>query len=67
MTHWPEDPVFSISFSQKAEMMPSALAEATAAIGALQGSLRAVHLAAHLETRALLTPQQIVRYQHLRG
>jgi hypothetical protein len=45
----------------------AALAEATAAIAALQGRLRAVHLAAHLETRAVLTAAQIVRYDALRG
>jgi hypothetical protein len=39
----------------------------TAAIAELQGKLRAVHLAAHLETRALLTPDQIARYDALRG
>jgi hypothetical protein len=43
------------------------LADATAAIGALQGRLRAVHLVAHLETRAVLTPAQIARYDTLRG
>ncbi len=44
-----------------------ALAAATAAIGALQGRLRAVHLVAHLETRSVLTPVQIARYDALRG
>jgi Spy/CpxP family protein refolding chaperone len=39
----------------------------TAAIGILQGRLRSVHLAAHLETRALLNPDQIALYQQLRG
>jgi hypothetical protein len=39
----------------------------TAAIAELQGKLRAVHLAAHLETRALLTPDQIARYDALSG
>lgn len=43
------------------------LTAATAAIGEVQGRLRAVHLAAHLETRALLNPDQIGRYQRLRG
>lgn len=31
------------------------------------GRLRAVHLAAHLSTRALLSPEQIALYQQLRG
>jgi hypothetical protein len=40
---------------------------ATGAIAELQGRLRAVHLSAHLETRALLNPDQIARYEQLRG
>lgn len=43
------------------------LAAMTAEIAALSGQLRAVHLAAHLETRDLLTPVQIARYDALRG
>jgi hypothetical protein len=43
------------------------LADATAAIAAVQGRLRAAHLAAHLETRAVLTPQQVALYDRLRG
>jgi hypothetical protein len=43
------------------------LAASTAAISDLQGKLRAVHLAAHLETRAVLTADQIARYDMLRG
>lgn len=39
----------------------------TATIGALQALLRATHLAAHLETKAVLDPDQIARYQQLRG
>ena len=39
----------------------------TAAIGALQGRLRSVHLAAHLETRDVLTPEQLTGYRQLRG
>jgi len=44
-----------------------ALKAETAVIGELRGRLRAVHLAAHLETRALLTAEQIGLYQQLRG
>ena len=51
----------------KGDISPDRLAAATAAIGELQGRLRTVHLAAHLETRALLNPDQIARYQQLRG
>jgi LTXXQ motif family protein len=43
------------------------LAAATAAIARLQGELRRVHLAAHLETRALLTVAQVEGYDTARG
>lgn len=36
-------------------------------IGRLQGRLRAVHLATHLETRAVLSEAQVARYDELRG
>ncbi len=39
----------------------------TVAIGELQGRLRAVHLTAHIATRAVLTPDQIAKYDVLRG
>jgi Spy/CpxP family protein refolding chaperone len=44
-----------------------ALKAATDAIAALMGRLRAVHLAAHLETAPLLTPAQLAQYAALRG
>ena len=53
-------------FASKAVTVEQLKAE-TATIGELQGRLRAVHLTAHVEMRALLTPEQIVRYQELRG
>jgi Spy/CpxP family protein refolding chaperone len=37
------------------------------AIAVLQGELRAVHLDAHLIQRSLLTPEQIARYNAVRG
>jgi LTXXQ motif family protein len=43
------------------------LAAATAALAELQGRLRAMHLSAHLETRALLDRDQLARYEHLHG
>ena len=46
----------------KREITPARLTAETAAIAELQGPLRSVHLAAHLETRALLNPDQIARY-----
>ena len=51
----------------KGDITPDRLAAATAAIAELEGRLRAVHLSAHLETRALLNPDQIARYKQLRG
>ena len=51
----------------KGEITQDRLAAATAAIAELQGRLRAVHLSAHLETRALLNADQIARYEQLRG
>lgn len=41
--------------------------EATREIARLQGELRATHLLAHVETRAVLTPHQVVTYDRLRG
>jgi hypothetical protein len=51
----------------KGIITPDRLAAATAAITKLQGRLRSVHLAVHLETRALLNADQLARYQQLRG
>ena len=52
---------------QKGEITPDRLAQETAAIGDLQGRLRDVHLSAHLETKALLSADQIALYKQLRG
>ena len=43
------------------------LASETEAIGTLQGRLRSIHLAAHIEARRVLTPEQASRYSELRG
>lgn len=43
------------------------LASSLAHIGRLQAQLRQVHLEAHLEQTALLTPQQVAKYIQLRG
>lgn len=40
---------------------------ATARIGELQGRLRAVHLVAHLQTKSLLSREQIAAYDEARG
>lgn len=45
----------------------SRLAELTTEIARLEGELRYTHLVAHLETDALLTPEQRARYGELRG
>ena len=41
--------------------------DATAHIAALQGRLRAVHLVAHLQTRRLLSSEQVAIYNAQRG
>jgi hypothetical protein len=46
---------------------PAQLAAATEAIGGLDGRLRGIHLAAHLETKTMLSAEQIARYIELRG
>ena len=43
------------------------LQEGVAEAERLKGRLRVIHLAAHLETTALMDPDQVSRYQHLRG
>jgi len=45
----------------------ASMASATRSVATLQGELRAVHLAAHLEQTALLTQTQIDEYQKRRG
>src|SRR5258708_37555047 len=46
---------------------PVSLAATTRAIGATQAELRNAHLAYHLSTIAILTPEQVRRYGELRG
>ena len=46
---------------------PASLDAETAAIAEVDGRLRRVHLAAHLETRAILIPEQVDRYVVARG
>jgi len=38
-----------------------------AAIGKVQAWLRAAHLQAHIETRAILSTEQVAQYNRLRG
>jgi Spy/CpxP family protein refolding chaperone len=51
----------------RGEITPEKLREMSREIAAHRGDLRAAHLHAHLETRALLTPEQVKRYDELRG
>lgn len=46
---------------------PELLRKSTEEIGVLQGRLRAVHLQAHLETKAILSSAQVQKYVELRG
>lgn len=55
-----------VLFSSEAATAESVTAQ-TAVIGELRGRLRAAHLTAHLGMRAVLTPEQIARYDELRG
>ena len=50
-----------------AAIEPATLRSQVGAIATLQGELRAAHLEAHLAQHALLTPEQIARYNVLRG
>jgi Spy/CpxP family protein refolding chaperone len=43
------------------------LRDLTAQIASLQAKLRAAHLKAHVETKSILTAQQVARYDSLRG
>jgi len=44
-----------------------ALASLVKEASRLEGELRFVHLKAHVELRAVLTPEQVARYDALRG
>jgi Spy/CpxP family protein refolding chaperone len=48
------------------QISESDLAARTAAIAELQGRLRRVHLQAHLETKPLLSQEQVAKYTELR-
>jgi hypothetical protein len=57
---------FSAEFAERRITAAGLSAEAES-LGVLYGRLRAVHLAAHLELARTLTPEQIRRYDTLRG
>ena len=52
---------------RSAAMTEAGLRSRVAAIAALQGDLRAIHLSAHLATRRMLSDTQIARYNEVRG
>ena len=52
---------------RSAHMEPPDLEARVSRIAGLHGQLRAVHLEAHLATRAILTDAQVRRYNELRG
>jgi Spy/CpxP family protein refolding chaperone len=54
------------SFATKA-VDERSLTDRVARIGEIQAALRTAHLKYHLATKALLTPEQITAYAHLRG
>ncbi|MEL7542336.1 MAG: Spy/CpxP family protein refolding chaperone [Pseudomonadota bacterium] len=56
----------TVAFRDKT-ITPEALAELTQAAGRARAKVRAVHLAAHLKTVAVLTPAQIATYNQRRG
>jgi len=49
------------------KMIETQLRTLVADIAKLQGELRFTHLNAHLEMRKILSPQQVVKYDELRG
>mgnify|MGYP003333618754 CR=1 FL=1 len=51
----------------KLKALFEAMKAETIPIGATQAALRAAHLKYHLTTVAILTPEQVVRYNELRG
>ena len=57
---------FDRRFAEGSVEPATMLAEAEA-LGVLYGRLRAIHLKAHLETRAVLSADQVARYDRLRG
>ncbi len=50
-----------------ADATPDSVRQATGEAAQAQADMRASHLVAHIATRALLTPEQITRYDILRG
>ena len=61
-----QETALSAGFAAR-RMTPERLQTDAVAMGSLYGRLRAVHLAAHLELTDLLTPEQITKYDAMRG
>ena len=61
-----EERALNDAFAQRT-ITPASLEATTRQIGATQASLRAAHLKYHLATVAILTPDQVNRYNELRG
>ena len=55
------------SFFRQTEITSDAVRAQTRKIAELQGNLRAAHLEAHLEMKKILSPQQVEKYNRLRG
>ncbi len=62
-----EEAALEAAFRAGGLLEESEIARRVSRMAVLRGDLRAVHLAAHLETRAVLTPEQITRYNEIRG
>jgi len=63
-------PIHAIELASELHLSPITLANlevATQKIGATQAAPRATHLKYHLSTVAILTPEQVTRYNELRG
>ena len=60
-----EDELEALFCAQRADA--DEVRQLTAEIAGLQGQLRAVHLTAHVRERALLTAEQVTRYDELRS
>jgi Spy/CpxP family protein refolding chaperone len=61
-----EERVLNDLFASKT-VTPELLSSAMTRIGRLQGLFRDAHLEAHITQAAILTPEQLTKYQELRG
>ncbi|MCG9894245.1 MAG: Spy/CpxP family protein refolding chaperone [Fimbriimonadaceae bacterium] len=61
-----QEKLLDIEF-RNAKVIPSKVSESLEQIGSLYGQLRWAHVKAHIETRAVLTRDQVALYDKLRG